>query len=82
MSKTKTIKPLYKASELKKTTKTAKLWVAFKSGSTPTKGSVYGATLTRDQVRCDYAKRTGCTIQEVRSRRASNLAVRKLKNAK
>ncbi len=82
MSKTKTIKPLYKATELKKSAKSSQLWVTFKSGSTPTKGIVYGSTLTRDEVRCDFAKRSGCTIQEVRARRVSNIAARKLKNAK
>lgn len=81
MTKQKTIKPLYTATNLKKTAK-SNLWVAFTAGSKPSNGTVYGSTLTRDQVRNAYSKYANCTIQEVRARRVSNLDVRKLKNSK
>lgn len=78
----KTIKPLYKASELKKTSN-SKLWVTFKAGTTPTKnGVVYGSTLTRDEVRNDFAKRNNVMITDVRSRRVANLTTRRLQNTK
>lgn len=81
MATSKTIKPLYKATELKKTSN-AKLWVTFKAGTTPSKGLVYSATLTRDQIRNDFAKRNDISMSAVRARRVSNMTSRRLKNTK
>lgn len=77
----KAVKPLYKATELTKKSN-GKLWVAFKSGSVPSKGMVYGSTLSRDQVRNVASKELGVKIQDVRARRVSNMSSRRLKNTK
>lgn len=77
----KSVKPLYKATDLTKKSN-GKLWVAFKSGSTPSKGIVYSSTLSRDNVRVAASKAFEVKIQDVRARRVSNMSARPIKNSK
>lgn len=67
--KGRTIKPMYRTSEITNRTN-KKLWVTFMAGST-TNGLVYSMTLTRDEARNAASKMFGTSITNIRSQRVS-----------
>lgn len=67
--KGKTMRPMYKVSEI--TNRTNKnLWVVFETNKS-SKGLVFSGTYTRDQIRCAMAKITGAAFTDIRSQRVS-----------
>ena len=71
------IKSMYNASKLTKNS-SRNLWVVFPAGTSPKNdGLVYSSTLSRDSVRYAGSKRFKIAMNDVRSRRVSNISSRK-----
>jgi hypothetical protein len=68
--KTKAIKPLYSATNLKKTS-AKNLWVTFVAGD-ERNAQVFTSTLTRDAVRNNARKYFGVNMSDVRARRVTS----------